>query len=55
MMSVVRIGDELSASALTRGLGGPDRRTNIATVGFSVWDAVFAAIVAASGILYKVL
>ena len=45
LMSVVKIGDELSASALTRGLGGPDKRTNVCRIGFGLWDAVFAAIV----------
>lgn len=34
MSSVVRIGDDLSAAALTRGLGGKDRRTSIYDVGF---------------------
>ena len=40
MTSTVRIGEELSASALTRGLGGSTRRTNICRIGFRAQDAV---------------
>ena len=40
MTSTVRIGEELSASALTRGLGAPVKRTNICRIGFRVQDAV---------------
>lgn len=42
MISVVKIGEELSAAALTRGLGGPEKRTNICTIGFGMLDAVLA-------------
>ena len=42
MMSVVKIGDELSAAALTRGLGGLKHRTTIANIGFTFFDAVIA-------------
>lgn len=38
MVSVVKIGDELSAAALTRGLGAPVKRTNICQIGFHVQD-----------------
>jgi energy-coupling factor transport system permease protein len=38
MMSVVRIGEELSAAALTRGLGKPVRRTNLCRIGFGTQD-----------------
>lgn len=38
MTSTVRIGEELSAAALTRGLGGPEKRTNICRIGFRVQD-----------------
>lgn len=41
MVSVVKIGEELSAAALTRGLGSPVRRTNICRIGFHLKDAVF--------------
>ena len=38
MTSSVRIGEELSASALTRGLGAPVKRTNICCIGFRFQD-----------------
>lgn len=43
MISVVKIGDELSAAALTRGLGSPVKRTNICKIGFGIFD--FAVII----------
>ena len=43
MTSTVRIGEELSASALTRGLGGPTQRTNICRIGFRAQDFVLLA------------
>lgn len=44
MISVVKIGDELSAAALTRGLGAPVRRTDICKIGFHVQDIVMFAL-----------
>lgn len=44
MMSVAKIGDELSASALTRGLGGSDQRTSISEIGFCAYDAIIAVV-----------
>ena len=43
MTSTVRIGEELSASALTRGLGAPGKRTNICRIGFRVQDIFLLA------------
>ena len=40
MVSVVKIGDELSAAALTRGLGAPVKRTNVCQIGFDVQDLI---------------
>ncbi len=40
MTSTVRIGEELSASALTRGLGSPTQRTNICRIGFRLQDCI---------------
>ena len=40
LMSLVRIGDELSAAALTRGLGGPNQRSVVCRIGFGSRDAV---------------
>lgn len=36
--SSVRIGEELSAAALIRGLGSPIKRTNICQIGFRIQD-----------------
>lgn len=38
MTCSVRIGEELSAAALTRGLGGTVKRTNICKIGFGTMD-----------------
>lgn len=38
MICSVKIGEELSAAALTRGLGAPVRRTNICRIGFHFVD-----------------
>lgn len=38
MVSCVKIGEELSASALTRGLGAPIHRTNICKIGIRSYD-----------------
>ena len=40
MICSVKIGEELSAAALTRGLGAPVRRTNICHIGFRVVDII---------------
>lgn len=44
MISIANIGEELSAAALTRGLGAPEKRTNICRIGFGVLDLVFAVV-----------
>ena len=41
MTSTARIGEELSASALTRGLGAPVQRTHICRIGFRIQDILF--------------
>ena len=43
-----RSGDELSASALVRGLGAPVRRTDIARIGFGAGDAIVLLVLAAA-------
>lgn len=48
LISCVKIGEELSAAALTRGLGAPVRRTNICRIGFGKFDIAAAAICIAS-------
>lgn len=44
MICSVKIGEELSQAALTRGLGGPVKRTNICKLGFHVQDIFFLLI-----------
>ena len=51
MISVVKIGDELSAAALTRGLGAPVRRTNVCKIGFHTQDLVVFLLCAVSFVL----
>lgn len=48
MISCVKIGDELSAAALTRGLGAPVKRTNICRIGFGAWDLVVLLLLCAA-------
>ena len=33
-----KIGEELNAAAITRGLGGRGKRTNLCQIGFKIWD-----------------
>jgi energy-coupling factor transporter transmembrane protein EcfT len=40
-ISCVKIGEELSCSALTRGLGSPLERTNICKIGFRAGDFIY--------------
>jgi len=40
MISVVKIGEELSAAALSRGLDNPVKRTNITKIGFTGYDMI---------------
>ena len=40
LMSVVSIGNDLSAAALTRGLNAPFKRTNVCAIGFSWKDVI---------------
>lgn len=52
MMSVVKIGEELSAAALTRGLGSPVKRTNICQIGIRFIDAALIFLCVAIFILW---
>lgn len=40
IFSVIKIGDELSAASLTRGLGAPVKRTNACKIGFHIQDVL---------------
>lgn len=42
--SSVRIGEELSAAALIRGLGAPVKRTNICHIGFQIQDWILLSL-----------
>ncbi|MGD8399680.1 MAG: energy-coupling factor transporter transmembrane component T [Bacillota bacterium] len=46
LMSTVKIGEELSAAALTRGLGNPVKRTNLCRIGFGVPDLILSTVAA---------
>lgn len=48
MTCAAKIGEELSAAALTRGLGGKVRRTNVCEIGFKAQDVVLTALCAAA-------
>ncbi|MBP5441700.1 MAG: energy-coupling factor transporter transmembrane protein EcfT [Treponema sp.] len=54
MTCSVKIGQELSAASLTRGLGGPDKRTNICKIGFG-WCDVITFICLGGGLLLVIL
>lgn len=43
-ISCVKIGEELSCSALTRGLGSPVKRTNICSIGFGINDLLYGTL-----------
>ena len=47
MMSVVTIGNDLSAAALTRGLGNGKKRTSICKIGFHWKDLALMLVVTA--------
>ena len=54
MMCSVKIGEELSAAALTRGLGAPVKRTNICKIGFRLTD-VLALLVCIVSIIFFIM
>ena len=45
MMSVAKIGEELSAAALSRGLGGLKKRTCMVELRFGIWDVYMAILI----------
>ena len=51
-ISCVRIGEELSAAALTRGLGSPAGRTNVCKIGFGKADCIYFFLSAAVSVLF---
>lgn len=48
MTCTAKIGEELSAAALTRGLGGEVKRTNICRIGFKIQDYVLISLCTAA-------
>lgn len=48
MSCAVSIGEDLSAAALARGLGGPVKRTNVCAIGFGATDVAVIAVSAAA-------
>jgi energy-coupling factor transport system permease protein len=52
MTCSVKIGEELSAAALTRGLGGPVKRTNVCQIGLRAPDLIIIALCAAAYLLF---
>ncbi len=48
----VKVGDELSASALARGLGSPMKRTNICNIGFHAVDYLIFILTAITVTIY---
>lgn len=44
IFSVIKIGDELSAASITRGLDAPGKRTNICEIGFHIQDIILITI-----------
>lgn len=54
LMCSVKIGEELSAASLTRGLGGPVKRTNICNIGIRVQD-VFMLLLCLAGLVVQII
>lgn len=54
MVSAVSIGEDLSAAALTRGLGAPVKRTNLCEIGFRVRDVLICVLALAALIVLAV-
>lgn len=52
MTCSLKIGEELSAAALTRGLGAPIKRTNICKIGFHVQDFLCLAVCCLVAVYY---
>ena len=52
VIQIVKIGDELSAAALARGLGAPVVRTRAKHVGFGGWDVLALALCVGSFVVF---
>lgn len=54
LMSVVKVGEELSAASITKGLGSKCKRTNICDIGFHIFDFIIFMIVFTGLILFLI-
>lgn len=54
MISVAKIGEELSAASLTKGMGGNCSRTNIGNIGFHIWDLLLI-IIGLAGLIFCII
>jgi len=54
LFSCVNIGNELSAAAITRGLGGKVKRTSVEELGLSLTDVVLITLFSATMIIFVV-
>ena len=52
LFSSISIGDELSAAAITRGLGAPVKRTNVCEIGFHMHDFLITMVMIMMTVLY---
>ena len=52
LFSSISIGDELSAAAVTRGLGAPVKRTNVSEIGFHYRDIIIFVLMTVLTVLY---
>ena len=52
LFSGISIGDELSAAAITRGLGAPVKRTNVCEIGFHIHDFLIIIVMCVLTSLY---
>ena len=52
LFSSISIGDELSAAAITRGLGAPVKRTNVCEIGFHIHDFLIIMVMSSMTVLY---
>lgn len=48
-----RIGEELNAAAITRGLGGDVKRTNVCQIGFHIQDYVLILVCAVPYLIFS--
>lgn len=55
MMSIIKIGNDISAAALTRGLGKPVKRTSRCEINFGGWDFLLFFIIGLASLAFVLL